>query len=238
MLVRGESWCAGLGTGGAWAWLCWELFFAEQAQGGAGFCPPAAQPISLQRAPSMFPASRPPHEPGGPAWAQSSLSPLSVPHQHVFIPCSPHPKLSFYTQSLSLSSKLRAQQRCCPFLGQEAKAPRRDLPPRCDQRHAKRFPTATQQTDSPTEPHRACGAAPTPELILAHTGVPEGDAVAAVALATTFIPTTSPGELLNGMSVSRFSTVYPARFILREWPGFGLPQPGSQLEGIQFPATK
>ena len=40
------------------------------------------------------------------------------------------------------------------------------------------------------------------------------------------------------MFVSRFFAVYPARFILREWLGFMLPQPRSQLEGMQFPGTK
>lgn len=30
---------------------------------------------------------------------------------------------------------------------------------------------------------------------------------------------------MNGMFVSRFFTVYPARFILREWPRLALPEP-------------
>lgn len=43
---------------------------------------------------------------------------------------------------------------------------------------------------------------------------------------------------MNGMFVSHFFTVYPARFILREWLGFVLSQLRSQLEGIQFQGTK
>lgn len=67
----------------------------------------------------------------------------------------------------------------------------------------------------------------TPRLILACSCVLERNAFAAVALAMTLIPTAFPGELLNEMFVSCFFTVYPARFILREWLGFVPPQPGS-----------
>lgn len=176
----------------------------------------------------MFPAPRPQCHLGRPARAQRGLSPLPAFTGHSSIPFSPHYSLLPHTKPQFV---LETPCRSTAVLSyrQGAKTPRREISPIEMSTTLGGFPRPHSKQTTPLSPVIPISSRVTltPRLILACSCVPKRNAFAAVALATTVIPMTFPGELVNEMFVSWFFTVYPGRFILREWLGFVLPQPGS-----------
>lgn len=176
----------------------------------------------------MFPAPCPQCHLGRPARAQRGLSPLPAFTGHSSIPFSlhysllPHTKPQFVLETPCRSTAVLSYR-------QGAKALRREISPIEMSTTLGGFPWPHSKQTTPLGPIIPISSRVTltPRLILACSCVLERNAFAAVALAMTLIPTAFPGELLNEMFVSCFFTVYPARFILREWLGFVPPQPGS-----------
>lgn len=95
---------------------------------------------------------------------------------------------------------------------------------------------ATQKTDSLNE--LSSHLIPTPQLILAHSGVPERGALVAVALAMTFFLMTFPGELVNGMFVSWFFHSLSSQVYSQGVTGVFAAPTWEKLKAIQFPGTK